>query len=523
VRPSFNIAGPCIPGEHYMLPPERRLGRALELIEQHKYFTLHAGRQTGKTTSLRWLEGHLNATGRWRAVWVDLETAREQDDVARVMRIVLFNLDRVLSLRLRDLPRPEKAEIDAMLAVPESALLGYLTRLAALDPRPLVMLFDEADGLVGRAMVSFLTQLRQGFIERANISFPASVVLVGQRQVRDYVLREEDRQAVAWLGTTSPFNITAEALTLAAFTEEDVAVLLAQHTAVTGQRFEPEAVARIWELGQGHPWLTNALADQIVSNDVRDRSISITVAHVDAAKETIILERRSHIDSLVARLREPRVRKVLDPMLVGDRTGDDVLDDDFSYVLGLGLIRQQEGRFEIANPIYREVVPRALTYIQQYQIADDKTWYVRKDGSLDVPKLMAGWQTFWRKDGHLAAAGFAKPRTGREAGPHLMLMAFLQRVVNGGGRVEREYGLGRGALDLVIEWKDERHAIEVKLRRDTETEADALEQVARYLDHLGLRDGWLVMFDLRSQLPWPERLYVREVEHLGKSIRIVGC
>jgi len=33
-----------------------------------------------------------------------------------------------------------------------------------------------------------------------------------------------------------------------------------------------------------------------------------------------------------------------------------------------------------------------------------------------------------------------------------MLMAFLQRVVNGGGRVEREYGLGRGALDLLIAW-----------------------------------------------------------------------
>lgn len=67
-----------------MLPPERRLGRALRFIEGHRYFTLHAGRQTGKTTSLQWLEQHLNATGKWRAVWVDLETAREQDDVARV-------------------------------------------------------------------------------------------------------------------------------------------------------------------------------------------------------------------------------------------------------------------------------------------------------------------------------------------------------------------------------------------------------------------------------------------------------
>src|SRR5262245_31160900 len=98
-----------------------------------------------------------------------------------------------------------------------------------------------------------------------------------------------------------------------------------------------------------------------------------------------------------------------------------------------------------------------------------------------MPKRMTAWQTFWRKDGHLAAGGFSY----QEAGPHLMVMAFLQRVVNGGGRVEREYGLGRGALDLLIVWGGERHVVEVKLRRDTETEAEALEQVGRYLDSLG--------------------------------------
>lgn len=104
-----------------------------------------------------------------------------------------------------------------------------------------------------------------------------------------------------------------------------------------------------------------------------------------------------------------------------------------------------------------------------------------------------------------------------------MLMAFFQRVVNGGGRVEREYGLGRGALDLLIEWRGARHAVEVKLRRDTETESDALEQVTRYLDHVGLDEGWLVMFDLRSTLPWAERLTQRALEVEGKRLVVVAC
>jgi hypothetical protein len=516
---SFNTAGPCIPGEHYMLPPERRLGRVQQLIEERKYFTLHADRQTGKTTSLMWLERHLNDSGRWRAVWVDLETAREQPDLAAALSTVLENIDRTLRLQHAELARPDAEEIDAVLRNPATALLEYLTRLTALDERPLVLLLDEADGLVGPAMVSFLTQLRHGYIARSQAPFPSSVVLVGQRQVRDYALRQEDRRTLTWLGTTSPFNITAETTTLGPFTEAEVGELVGQHTAATGQRFASEATARIYALGQGHPWLTNALADQIVRRDVTDRGAEVTAADVDAAKETIILERRSHVDSLVARLREERVRRILAPMLTGGITEGDVLDDDFAYVVGLGLVRLAAGQWVIANPIYQEVIPRALTYVQQGQIAVEPAAFVRPDGALDMAKLMADWQVFWRKDGHLAAEGFGY----REAGPHLMVMAFLQRIVNGGGRVEREYGLGRGALDLMIFWSGARHAIEVKLRRDTETEAEALEQVGRYLDHAALREGWLVMFDRRKEVSWADKLFVREVECEGKKIRIVGC
>jgi hypothetical protein len=121
-------------------------------------------------------------------------------------------------------------------------------------------------------------------------------------------------------------------------------------------------------------------------------------------------------------------------------------------------------------------------------------------------------------DRHLNASGRC-----RAAGPHLMLMAFLQRIINGGGKIVREYGLGRGAMDLVVEWKGQRHAIEVKLRRDTTTEERALEQMAGYLDRLGLGEGWLVMFDLRKEVSWADKLFMREVEYEGKPIRIVGC
>jgi type II secretory pathway predicted ATPase ExeA len=518
VIPYFNTSGPCVAGEHYMLPPERRLTRVMELVEQRRYFTLHSGRQTGKTTCARWLVSHYNREGRFAALWVDIQTAREQPSLAVVVREILAEIGRSVRRDLPGLPVLDIPEQERLLRVPESALLESLSNLCAASRAPVAVFIDEADGLVGPAMVSFLTQLRRGYIDRSATPFPASVALVGQRQVRDYVLGAEERRAVAWLGTTSPFNITAEAQTLAPFTEAEVSDLLAQHTAATGQRFEPAAAARVHELSAGHPWLVNALADQCV-RDVRDRTVPITAEHVAAAKETIILERRTHIDSLVVRLREPRVQQIIAPMLAGEQTAGDVLDDDFSYVVSLGLIDWQRGQWQIANPIYRELIPRALTHVRQGQIAVDPAWYLRADGGLDMAALLAGFQQFWRKDGHLAAEGFQY----REAGPHLMLMAFLQRVVNSGGRIEREYGLGRGRLDLYVAWRDERHLLEVKLRRDTETEEEALEQLARYLDGAGLAEGWLVLFDLRKTVPWAEKLTTRTVELAGKRLHIVGC
>lgn len=515
----FNIAGPCFPGEHYILPPERRLGDVMALIEGGRYFTLRGGRQTGKTTSAQWLRDHYNAGEACRVAWVDLQTARVCTDVASAMQAILAALDHAIEKHVPLLRRPPSARVEELLSNPSVALVRYLQEVCAGSPLPLVLLLDEADVLSGAPMVSFLTQLRDGYIARRESAFPQSIVLIGQRAVRDYVVSAGDQGAVAWLGTASPFNIIVEDAELGPFTEAEVGELLAQHTKATGQVFESGAVERVWYLSQGHPWLVNALADQIVRRDVKDRAVPITPAHVERAKETIILERRTHIDSLMARLREPRVSRVLDPMLSGEPLPGDVLDDDVAYVRGLGLIRRAGAEWQVANPIYREVIPRALTFLQQTSIHVKEGAFVRADGSLDMPKLMTAWQKFWRIDGHLAAEGFAY----REAGPHLMLMAFLQRVVNGGGRIEREYGLGRRALDLLVEWKDERYAIETKLRRDTETEADALEQVSDYLDTLGLSDGWLVMFDLRSTLPWTERLWQRTVEVGMRRIHMVGC
>jgi hypothetical protein len=519
MQPFFNTAGPCIEGKHHMLPPERRLQQALKLIEQEKYFVLRAGRQTGKTTSARWMVKHLRKTGRYEALWIDLQAAREQADPALALVTIFQSFALALEAGEARLAPPGQTHQQAWKKDPATAVLMYLRWLSRKSKKPLVLFLDEADGLVGRTMVSFLTQLRALYIGRPQQPAPHSLVLVGQRAVRDYILAHEERNAVAWLGTTSPFNITAETQTLEPFSQKEVRELLLKHTKVTGQKWSKKATARVYELGQGHPWLTNALAEICVERLVEDRKKRIQSKHVEAAKERMIQERRTHIDSLIARLGEPRVRHIIEPMLVGESLPVSDIDADLQYVAGLGLIRLHQGQWRVANPIYREVIPRVLNFSAQTSLPHQASWYQKADGKLDMRALMRAWQEFWREDGHLAAEGFHY----REAGPHLMLMAFLQRVINGGGRIDREYALGRGALDLLVTWKGERHVIEVKVRRDERSEGKAVEQVGRYMERLGVKEGWVVLFDRRMTVGWDEKVYEREHRRGDARVSVLGC
>jgi len=104
-------------------------------------------------------------------------------------------------------------------------------------------------------------------------------------------------------------------------------------------------------------------------------------------------------------------------------------------------------------------------------------------------------------------------------------MAFLQRVVNGEGTLEREYAIGRGRMDLCLRYRDLTLGLELKVWRDGESDPlmEGLDQLDRYLAGLGLDNGWLVIFDRRSgQLPLAERLSDSERRSPGgRRIRLL--
>jgi hypothetical protein len=516
----FNTAGPCDPRWHYMLPPERRLPEVRSLIDRKLYFVIHAPRQSGKTTCFEALARELAAQGHYAALHATCEKGQTAgSDVERGVRAVLRDIEMEsaeLSSELRPEPLEQLESIEA-----ESRLGAYLAVWCQRSRLPVVLFLDEIDALQDDTLLSVLRQLRAGYSDRPE-RFPQSVALIGLRDVRDY--RTKVRPEAVSLGTSSPFNIKVESLTLRNFTSEEVAELYEQHTADTGQLFTPEAKARAWELTRGQPWLVNALARQAVETVVPDPATPVEVAHIERAKEILIERRDTHLDSLIDRLREERVRRVIEPILAGELLSPDLLDDDIRFVKDLGLIASGPAGLEIANPIYREVIPRALAWVTQESLPVPRAPFIAADGSLRFEKILDDFRDFWCRHSEF----YLTRQPYSEAAAQLVFMAYLQRIINGGGLIEREYAVGSGRIDLYVRWPRpggvSSYALELKVWRDGRPDPlqEGLEQLGRYLERLGLDRGTLVLFDGRSQAPsMSERCSKQELDHQGRRITVV--
>ncbi len=510
----FNTAGPCQPDIHYTLSPTIRLPNLEMLIAQRSYFVIHAPRQTGKTTAMLTLAKELTESGKYTAVMVSAEVgAPFKNDPGKAELAILGAWRNAIEFRLPDELQPPTWP-DAEVGQRIRTSLGAW---AKASPRPIVLFIDEIDALQDEALISILRQLRDGYPNRPS-GFPLSVGLIGLRDVRDYKVASGGSER---LNTSSPFNIKVRSLTMRNFNAQEVAELYQQHTAETGQNFTAKAINMAFELTQGQPWLVNAIAKEIVEEMVTDLDTDITETDILSAKEILIARQDTHLDSLAERLREPRIKAIIEPMLSGLELGN-IPNDDIQFVLDLGLCKMDPlGGLTIANPIYREVLPRVLTVTPMASLPQIYPTWLTPSGQLDTDALLDAFLRFWRQHGEplLGSAAY------HEIAPHLVLMAFLHRVVNGGGTLEREYAIGRDRMDLCLRYGKVILGIELKVWRDKKKDpiAAGLEQLDAYLARLGVDFGWLVIFDRRSNALEIEERLVTEVTTTsgGRAVTVV--
>jgi len=511
----FNTAGPCKADIHYMLSPTSRLPDLERLIAQESYFVIHAPRQTGKTTAVLALAKQLTESGRYTAVMVSAEVGSPYSHDPSAAELPI--LDAWWASAKFDLPSDLYPPKQWEQGQPGRRIQAALQAWAQASPRPLVLFIDEIDSLQDQALISILRQLRDGYRNRPK-NFPLSVGLIGLRDVRDYKVASGGSER---LSTASPFNIKVRSLTLRDFNATEVGELYQQHTLDTGQVFTAEATAMAFDLTQGQPWLVNALAKEVVEEMVTDTTVAITPEHIFQAKEVLIARLDTHLDSLAERLREPRVKAIIEPILAGLELGN-VPNDDIQFVIDLGLCKMDPlGGLMIANPIYREVIPRVLAVTPMASLPQIAPSWLTLSGELDTDALLQAFLKFWGQHGEPLLGSVAY----HEIAPHLVLMAFLHRVVNGGGTLEREYAIGRDRMDLCLRYGNITLGIELKVWRDKKGDPleDGIEQLDSYLARLKVNFGWLIIFDRRTKAsPLESRLTTQVTTTKdGRSVTVV--
>jgi hypothetical protein len=524
----FNNAGPSVAEDHYMIDPLQRIDVTYieRLIRQKRYFVLHAPRQTGKTSCLMALMKHLNAQGNCQALYTNIEAAQAvrgdvEKGIGLVVEAIASAARRYLqNTRLRDWLKSGQPPEHAT-----SLLQDLLEYWSTTSEQPTVLMLDEVDALVGDTLISLLRQIRSGYADRP-AAFPASVILCGVRDVRDYRITSRSQEVITG---GSAFNIKATSLRLGNFSAEEIRALWEQHTTQTGQIFAEQIYPELWADTQGQPWLVNALGYELTDLQVPDRSVPITLEDYRAAREKLIRSRVTHLDQLQEKLKEQRVHRVMAAVLAGEAHADELPADDVQYVADLGLITTFP-EIRIANRIYQENIPRELIWTRQIGITHQQHWYLTAQRQLDMHKLLAAFQQYFREHAEAWIERFSY----KEAGPQLLLQAFLQRIVNGGGRITREYGLGRRRTDLFIEWpldaqagfhgQVQRIVLELKIQRGS---LDAilqqgLSQTADYADKCAADEQHLLIFDRRPDINWQEKIWCQTKHIAGREIGVWG-
>jgi hypothetical protein len=385
------------------------------------------------------------------------------------------------------------------------------------------------------------------------------------RNIRDYLTSDHPEAKDEHLA--SPFNIVAERFTLANFTETETGGLYRQHTEATGQVFTDTAVERAWHWAEGQPWLVNALAHEILTRQPAGNfSKTITETDFDRAARTLIKRHDTHLDSLENRLGEARIRRVMEAVVIGaDSFPREISRDDRRYVLELGLLKESPAEsqtYQPANPIYQEVILRALTAKLQENIPGEYILRARQwvDGTkVNMKGLVESFRQYWMENCEIVTDNYdidsslyesideelkkakvigrtddlARQITNRitnnlrnlvdEALAHLVFYAFLQRVINGGADfLQREYPLGRSRSDICVSYRGKRYPVELKIKGNLSLEK-SMKQLSGYMDKCGADEGWLIVFDRNFKKPWKEKISWETKKYKALTIHAAGC
>jgi hypothetical protein len=527
---TFTTDGPCDLTLHHVLPAAPRLAEARSLIDQGAYFVVRAPGRTGKTTTLRTFAAQITSERRYAALFCSAAVASAVRSDVTLVQDALLSALRIAAEQ--DLPRELQPPPWPPSAV-ATRLWEGLSAWAQVCPRPIVVFFDDIDSLHDAALESVLRQLETGFSRRPSF-FPWSIGLVGQLDIRRNGSSDADTPERHL--STGPFERFWSTRLWSPFTMAEIRALYAAEFGPIENRFTPDSLAFVHEASAGHPFLVQAFGRELTES-VRDAA-QMTKSHVLAAYRRLVTRYATPIDDLAARLTEPRIRRVIEPLLLGTAEIANVADSDVQFARDIGLIAADDPvRFE--GLIHRAIVPRLLSQNIRRAFIEDPAQFFDPDGRLSMERLLQTFVAFYTTYATDLLPAILYPKIA----PELVFLGVLLHVLEGRGWVDIELGASRGRIDITLSIPIQRNHSETNTETNAEINADeqrevlvlvtrrkgdsrvkrrGLEWLDNTLQQTSSDSGTLVVFDKRDKRSPKKRVKRSETTTvLGKTVRLL--
>ena len=460
------------------------------MVDQGRYFSMFAPRQSGKTTFLKGICDELHKEPTYAALMLSFQKYKDLDKT-RFYALVERELYGQLIDRLKDVNCEKIAAVEQFLTkhhledhISFNLLFEELNNI--IEFKKIVIFIDEFDGIPLSELENFLSALRDLYQKYKGVKQKAlySVGLIGIRNITKLIV-----------GGVSPFNI-ADQVELPPFSLKNLRDLYAQYTTETNQPFSEAAVKKVYEATAGQPWLVNRLGT-ILTLDIKPGTIEpIEEQDVDKAVRRLLRERNVHFDNLYEKA---KLYKETFVKIVFDHVTYNPDDEDQTWLEQYGLIKNKDEKAVVANPIYKERYLR--TFFHEAKVPEDLsiTSYSLPDGKLDMERILLDFEQYIAQIGVRALYNKDKPY--EKTGQFLLTAWLYQFVRDGAGDLRYEVPSGLGRMDILLSHRGRKYIIETKVNRRnlSRTLNEGIKQVAgKYLATESAHEGYLIIFDART-------------------------
>jgi hypothetical protein len=507
----FNVTGLCFPEDHYMADVSKQMEQTYEMIEKGKYFIINRPRQYGKTTTLYTMANRLHKSGNYLVFNISFEAVDDNafenaqtfaPEFVRLLARSVKRYDENMATYLREMPN----DISGM-----KGLVEFITHLVEKSEKKVVVLIDEVDKSSNNQLfVSFLAMLRNLYLDRKDVPTFHSVVLAGVHDVKTLKLklRPDEEKTL-----NSPWNIATEFLIDMNLSVDEIKPMLEDYSKEQGVLMNYQIIAeKLFYYTSGYPYLTSQMC-KIIAEEILPKRDLKEWSEEDVFKAFQILlfkNNNTNFDTLIKNLREyPEMYQLVYSMVV---EGNSYLFNHNNATISLGVLhgifaRSEDGKLKMHNRIYREIIsdmmvsewrtknaadPKNMLYgfdaINQYRLPNNE---------LDMQTVMEKFQSFMRQQYSNKDRDFLE-RDGR-----LIFLAHLRPIINGAGHEFKEPQISEERrLDVVITFFQHQYVVEMKIWHGQEAHKKGLQQLADYLDRLGLSIGYLLIFDHNQNKTW---------------------